>query len=193
MPFSDIFTTPVLLFPGGRKQRGAPGNSGAVTVARGEGVLTCAIRARGLAKTEDPIHCPCFPQEHCWVSPSTRRASFPSLVKAWFLPDGVCWKHWGYLYNVPTLLPGMAPLRWVLCSGRSAPPELHPELESSALQSEVMRHVCEGRHLPLDLDGRQAGWGCYLKRWKAQLSRPLRPPRWKSLGTDKGDNLDNAQ
>lgn len=64
MRFTDIFTTPALLSLGGRKQRGAPGNPGALPAARGGG-LTCALRARGLAKTEGPIHCPRLPPEYC--------------------------------------------------------------------------------------------------------------------------------
>lgn len=64
MPFTDIFMTLVLLFSGGRKQRGGPGAARTLTGGSGGG-LTCPIGARSLAKTEDPIHCPHFPQERC--------------------------------------------------------------------------------------------------------------------------------
>lgn len=179
MPFTDIFMTLVLLFSGGRKQRGGPGAAGTLTGGSGGG-FHVSHRSTQLGKNWGSHSVPPLPSGTLLSSPCTGRASFPSLVKAWlarrnpviklgvFLQCSDCSQEWsgsaescaqdGEFRGTHVLPPQHSPqIRVFSCSGRG---------NEKCLWS---------RDLLLGWDGRWAGWGCSLKRWKTQLRRPLHP------------------
>lgn len=87
MPFTDIFMTPLLLFPGGALgAAGAlPGGSG-----RGRGAHVSRRSVQG-GKSPGSHSLPALPSGTLLTVPfhGGEGASSPGLAKAWFLPEGI--------------------------------------------------------------------------------------------------------
>lgn len=92
MPFTDIFMTPVLLFPGGRKPGGALGAAGALPGGSGqERGAHVSRQSKQCGKSPGSHSLPALPSGTLLTVPfhRGRGASSPGLVKAWFLPEGI--------------------------------------------------------------------------------------------------------
>lgn len=148
MPFTDIFMTPVLLFPGGRKPGGALGAAGALPGGSGQ--------ERGAHVSPQSEQCSKSPGSHSLPAlPSGTLLTVPfHRGGGGFLPrpgEGMVLARRNTLTGVGTCLQGSdsapragaAALGPLLGGTDVLPTELHPALVSSAVESEVLRPVSE--------------------------------------------------